>query len=880
MTVTDRSVYVDRLLRFLTTFSSLAETEDQLDFLEDRLEGLAELGRVADHGARWRALQLLHALLAGMPTDAGLSEGVVESLLVTLLERARLDPKPAARAPSPRGRWRASPDPGERGDFGACPVTALLADLVRCDTSRDVRKAALASLPTCPAAAVLFLEHTLDPDDEVRRIVFLALAEKLRMDALVPAQRRVLLLRGLRDRAESVVQAATGLLKAWSTSLEHDPVALVEALDDAGADGDVIETAELALHCLLSKEILSGPALLAAWAQSGRSLAACCAEGASCDAVGRAEALAWRIVCERVAAEASASGQRAASELGANARIQAAAASEALEALEAFLPGGWTEAAGALEPLLFASDPEAAFVADQLLLLCSRCLDTDDAESRRRAGELAMRVALCGEEAAEGDEAGEAFVSYQSLSPTRLRALELVLSSASSWPGELARRGICALADRLAGDVDSEPRGPAPGARTALQVVPALLARAASRASLPASRSCPACCARWAGGSTRCAPPMGEPEDAEAAPRDRAGLAMAEAVGRLLVRQSLGGPDEAGLDAALEAITTLLLLAFDPVTEPCARFRQGLTVLFEVLAALSLPAQDLLATALLPAARRAASEDALRRGEAASGQAPALVRFVAQLLQVPVASADADGARTLVRADHVALAGAVAQELVQIAGSGAGGPQARAHVVALAKLLALLGRASTGAPVLERRARCAPRPWRWARRSGACSPSLGVTAAREVAAAALRLQQAAGGDEDGGAIDAARLQAALASARETHRDLVAAAAFPFAGGSTRAAGRTAARSIKRDEEDDESEGTSDEDDAPRKSTTASATVQHGTRSSSDEDDASPSSDNDDSDSAAWKENSTPISVGKGRRASRRRSVLAANQLSD
>ena len=53
-----------------------------------------------------------------------------------------------------------------------------------------------------------------------------------------------------------------------------------------------------------------------------------------------------------------------------------------------------------------------------------------------------------------------------------------------------------------------------------------------------------------------------------------------------------------------QAITTLLLLAFDPVTEPCARFRQGLTVLFEVLAALSLPAQDLLATALLPAARR------------------------------------------------------------------------------------------------------------------------------------------------------------------------------------------------------------------------------------------------------------------------------------
>lgn len=53
-----------------------------------------------------------------------------------------------------------------------------------------------------------------------------------------------------------------------------------------------------------------------------------------------------------------------------------------------------------------------------------------------------------------------------------------------------------------------------------------------------------------------------------------------------------------------QALITLLDLAFDPATEAGPQFRQTLTVALETLASLSLQAQSLLASALLPAARR------------------------------------------------------------------------------------------------------------------------------------------------------------------------------------------------------------------------------------------------------------------------------------
>lgn len=53
-----------------------------------------------------------------------------------------------------------------------------------------------------------------------------------------------------------------------------------------------------------------------------------------------------------------------------------------------------------------------------------------------------------------------------------------------------------------------------------------------------------------------------------------------------------------------QALISVLGLAFDPATEAAPQFRQTLTVALETLASLSLQAQSLLASALLPAARR------------------------------------------------------------------------------------------------------------------------------------------------------------------------------------------------------------------------------------------------------------------------------------
>ena len=91
-----------------------------------------------------------------------------------------------------------------------------------------------------------------------------------------------------------------------------------------------------------------------------------------------------------------------------------------------------------------------------------------------------------------------------------------------------------------------------------------------------------------------------------------------------------------------QALVELLLLNFDPSTEAASRMRQALPVFFESYAHQHERHHMYLATALLPAARRAAAEDAAsgRRVTAASASAPTVMRFVATLLQVPVAQAD------------------------------------------------------------------------------------------------------------------------------------------------------------------------------------------------------------------------------------------------
>ena len=97
--------------------------------------------------------------------------------------------------------------------------------------------------------------------------------------------------------------------------------------------------------------------------------------------------LAWTSARGTAQEQASSKGQAAASASGARAQVEAAAASEHLEALEQLLP----ESAAALLQTIAthaAAGWEHAFTCRQLLAIACACLDLTDSSSRNAASQL------------------------------------------------------------------------------------------------------------------------------------------------------------------------------------------------------------------------------------------------------------------------------------------------------------------------------------------------------------------------------------------------------------------------------------------------------------------------------------------------------------
>ncbi|RMZ56649.1 hypothetical protein APUTEX25_002738, partial [Auxenochlorella protothecoides] len=840
MTCGERTMYVDRVLRFLATFAAQASDEGRLTFLEQLLQSLASLMHAEDAPARWRACQLAQALLSGLPADAGLSEDVADGLQAALLERAA-DARPAVRAAAARALARL-PDPGEDGDFAACPITATLIRLASHDASREVRRGALASLPPCVLAARAVLERSLDPDDDVRRVAYLTAAHGAGPRDLAPAQRALLIRRGLRDRCPAVAAAALRLVQAWLAGCDGDPLSLLSLLDAHGRDAG-----ELALRALLDAGTLNPVRLMAAWAEAGVTPRCVTSEsGAKDAAAGQAEegdqlhvadvgadlALAWCVVAQAAQERAHAAGRSAASAAGATADIEAAAASAALEALDAFLPSSWEEAA-ATHSAVKGEQPEAA---DHLLLMFATCLDTGDAAARRTASDLVLRELV-----GEGDElAAEPRGLAAPIREVAARALARLLRVASPASGQLAQVAVERLCERCeAGETSSAFASPRllSALALALQALPprgvsSLLDRALGDI---AARHGVARVDEWLAGedSRPCVPTMlcalgawrhdllagGEEGPERSRARDEAGAALAAALGRLMVLGQLSPGRAVPESEALEALISLLGLAFDPTTEAAPQFRQTLTVALETLASLSLQAQSLLASALLPAARRAAAADAAcsRTAPASAATAPVVMRFVAQLLHTPVWSADASDPgqpRQRAASSHESLALVLVRELAAWRESGAATAAARAYASALARLLSTLplraGLQGDAAATLA----AAHEALEELVGDAAFTRQAGSVLAREARAAAARLRERHEAAAEQGDSDA--LQCAAEGSHATHAELTTGCPLPFGRqGAGKAAPRRASRSAFAGGgagEPDADDATSDEDD--------------------------------------------------------------------
>ena len=374
-------MYQDRILRFLGTFAQLTRTPEQLVFIEALLAHLVELSYAKDHGARWRACQLVHCIMCALPEEADMSDEVADAVQDAMLERLE-DTRPNVRCAAVRALARL-PIPDDDGDFKECPVTVALLDLLSSEKSKEVRKAIVASLPDAPVTRGPLMERTLDESDDVRKVTYISLAEKVRLQDIGSESGSLMIRRGLGDRVDTVSQAASAMVASWlDGTCEGEPLALLRIFDVEKHPKE----AENALKALISSGRLNAVEVARLASQEKLGLRATFSDDGS-QLMSSEEALFWRVICEFLASEATDKGLVAASTLGANASIEAAAAGDRLEALENALPASVEEMIEIVE-IHGKSGYRNIFASSQLMQLAANCMDFTDATGRRAAANL------------------------------------------------------------------------------------------------------------------------------------------------------------------------------------------------------------------------------------------------------------------------------------------------------------------------------------------------------------------------------------------------------------------------------------------------------------------------------------------------------------
>lgn len=280
---------------------------------------------------------------------------------------------------------------------------------------------------------------------QVRKMAYMALAERVPLSAMPAADAALLLRRGLTDRAGSVREAvASKLLQGWLEEHEGEPLQLIHALGVQAHPGGrqqsggkragetrsslceqlpsmaaswgarhscthvhslacfPAEECELVLKTLLERGDMNAVHLARMAESDGMGLRADFSDPAVL--MGPASALLWRVVCEWLSTQAASKGLSAAAKVGAAANIDAAAAAERLEALEAALPATVADMAAIISKHASAG-AAYRFSTGQLMQLAAKCQDFADASGRAAASAM-LQVLLTNAPRLEGRRAG------------------------------------------------------------------------------------------------------------------------------------------------------------------------------------------------------------------------------------------------------------------------------------------------------------------------------------------------------------------------------------------------------------------------------------------------------------------------------------------
>ncbi|MEO2194322.1 MAG: hypothetical protein ABGY24_17955 [bacterium] len=436
VSLSERNVYQDRLVKFFGILASMATTRARIQCVEVLVNFLVEWSQVCclqcvaicsplgsparlsvspthrdpldaqakEHLARWRICQLIANLVNNMPEEAteDVGSSTLDQIECAMMRLLLQDAKPHVRSAAARALLRFPQMDEETDDFDSCKVVSALVTTLNTDKSKEVRKAVLSVLPMCGFTLPYVIARTRDESDEVRRVALLLLAEKTTMEScsclnVSGREMSELLSKALRDRVPAVVEAGQELVTSWFDSCGGEPLTLLKALGVEGSEQT--SASELALNALFASERLNAVhvAMLASNEQLGLRTDFRCEDP---NLMTPEEALFWRVVCVHLSSEASQHGLMAANAIGATATVEAASAGERLEAFEAVMPSCLEEFA-----FIIGLHRGQLRTCTQLLMLVAQCADFADASGRKSIGDVVNAI-LVGEQAAAGDGTG------------------------------------------------------------------------------------------------------------------------------------------------------------------------------------------------------------------------------------------------------------------------------------------------------------------------------------------------------------------------------------------------------------------------------------------------------------------------------------------
>ncbi|KAL7404251.1 hypothetical protein ABVT39_012033 [Epinephelus coioides] len=369
---------IDFVARFAASFQSPSKTEEQEQqgdeeeeeeeeeddaeddhpFLSFIFNFLLESHKANSHAVRFRVCQLINKLLGSMAENAQIDDDLFDRIHQAMLVRVT-DKFPNVRiqAALAMTRLQQPMDPD-------CPTISAYMLILENDTNAEVRRAVLSCIAMSPSTLPKVIKRTRDIKENVRKLAYQVLADKVHIKALTIAQRVSLLQQGLHDTSVVREVVCSRLLPAWILRLDGNVIELLHRLDVENCAQTALDTLKAILEGTPPEELVQNRAQL-----DNRKLIP--VDSLSCENV-----LYWRALCEFIKAKGD----------------------DGDEMLEQVLPDPATYADylyGYLKAVPLLSEEQRAdfnqlelvmtkeFISQQLIHLIG-CLDTNEEGGRKR----------------------------------------------------------------------------------------------------------------------------------------------------------------------------------------------------------------------------------------------------------------------------------------------------------------------------------------------------------------------------------------------------------------------------------------------------------------------------------------------------------------